>query len=148
MLIHPVDIIGEARKALSEGREPPLPLLTLPDELADHPEVREIQHQFGLTPKGSNAVPAHLRTSSTQVEPATPPKWMTYAEAEEKVKQANQAWGSDESGPVQGLNGQFKKNKKERPTGMSPIQDRSTQHNMTRRIFMCHCSMLYRYVVM
>lgn len=94
---------------MAEGREPPLPLLTLPSELSNHPEVQEIQHQFGLTPKGKDAVPAHLRTSSTQVEPATPPKWMTYAEAEERVKLANQAWG-DEGAPV------FKK-KKDRPTG-------------------------------
>lgn len=30
-----------------------------------------------------------MRTSSTQVEPSTPPKWMTYAEAEERIKRAN-----------------------------------------------------------
>lgn len=128
MLTH-IDIIDEARKALAEGREPPLPLLTLPQEVANHPEVLEIQHQFGLTPtsKSSSAVPAHLRTSSTQVEPATPPKWMTFAEAEERVKQANKAWsnsqGSEEGvqphGHGHGQEVQFKKNKKERPTGMS-----------------------------
>ena len=121
----PLDIIDEARKALSEGREPPLPLLTLPREMADHPEVREIQHQFGLTPKGpdgSSAIPAHLRTSSTQVEPSTPPKWMTFAEAEEKVKEANRAWSNSQAsdeGAALGQEVQFKKNKKERPTGMS-----------------------------
>lgn len=143
-----VDIIDEARRALSEGREPPLPLLTIPREMANHPEVREIQHQFGLTPsptsKSSSAVPAHLRTSSTQVEPSTPPKWMTFAEAEEKVREANRVWSNpsktgprgygDERGSARSGGGLdekqaervsdqevvFKKNKKERPTGMSP----------------------------
>jgi protein-serine/threonine kinase len=111
-----VDIIGEARKALSEGREPPLPLLSLPTELAAHPAVQEIQHQFGLTPNGKSAIPAHLRTSSTQVEPATPPRWMTYAEAEETVKKANEGpWRNSTSEEVPAVYG--KKVKKERPTG-------------------------------
>lgn len=93
--------------------------------MADHPEVREIQHQFGLTPKGPNgssAIPAHLRTSSTQVEPSTPPKWMTFAEAEEKVKEANRAWSNSQAsddGGVHEVGPHFKKNKKERPTGIS-----------------------------
>lgn len=50
-------IVQEARKALAEGRELPLPTLNLP---ALHTE--------------------HLRTESTQVEAGTPPKWMTQAE--------------------------------------------------------------------
>jgi transposase-like protein len=91
--------------------------------MAAHPAVQEIQHQFGLTPntKSHPAIPAHLRTSSTQVEPATPPRYMTFAEAEETVRAANQGLGrvSEESG----LQGQAqvygKKAKKERPTGMS-----------------------------
>jgi len=96
--------------------------LSLPSELAGHPAVQEIQHQFGLTPNGKIAIPAHLRTSSTQVEPATPPRWMTYAEAEETVKKANEGpWRnsmSEEVGPV----GFGKKVKKERPTGESSVE--------------------------
>jgi hypothetical protein len=44
--------------------------------------------QHGVSP--SHALPAHLRTESTQVEAGTPPKWMTYAEAEERVRLANE----------------------------------------------------------
>lgn len=105
---------------MAEGREPPLPLLHLPVEMASHPAVQEIQHQFGLTPdtKSHPAIPAHLRTSSTQVEPATPPRYMTFAQAEETVRAANQGLGrvSEESGVQPQVYG--KKVKKERPTGM------------------------------
>ena len=98
--------MDEARKALSEGREPPLPVLSLPQEAQE--EITRDSQLFGVNNDEVSAIPAHLRTSSTQAEPATPPKWMTYEEAEEKVKQAN-AW-------VDG-NGPRLKVKKERPTG-------------------------------
>ncbi|KAK8858890.1 hypothetical protein IAR55_003121 [Kwoniella newhampshirensis] len=94
-------IIDDARKALAEGREPGLPVLTIPTEITGEAQ----EHRFGVTPDKAAVVPAHLRTSSTQVEPATPPKWMTYAEAAEKIRAAN-AW-MEEHG---------KKGKKERPT--------------------------------
>lgn len=89
-------IVEDARKALLDGREPPLPILHLPTEaeaakLADNPE-----NHSGLAVDKATAIPEHLRTSSTQVEPATPPKWMTYADAEEAVKQANDWVGEDE----------------------------------------------------
>lgn len=77
---------------------------------------------FGVTP--DKAIPAHLRTSSTQVEPATPPKWMTYAEAEEKVKQAN-AWveaksqSQPGSRPVSGAEMKRISGKRERGSGKS-----------------------------
>jgi hypothetical protein len=129
-------IVQEARKAIAEGREMPLPLLSLPNPesliaavkgevsaeqavqaatLAPVPAVsatdaetdEEARRRFGVSP--DKALPVHLHTSSTQVEPSTPPKWMTYAEAEERIKQAN-AWA--EAG------GELKKaNKKERGSG-------------------------------
>ncbi|OCF43528.1 CAMK/CAMKL protein kinase [Kwoniella heveanensis CBS 569] len=94
-------IIEDARKAIAEGREPPLPVLTLPREITGDAQ----EHRFGVTPDKVSAIPMHLRTSSTQVEPSTPPKWMTMAEAEEKVKAANK-WMEE----------QGRKGKKERPT--------------------------------
>ncbi|WWC88336.1 uncharacterized protein L201_003246 [Kwoniella dendrophila CBS 6074] len=123
------NIIEDARKAISEGRElPPLPILSLPiKELSSSTanEGIEVNKKFGLTP--DKAIPSHLRTSSTQVEPSTPPKWATndsssssminntfkatvttetkIKEAEEKVKMANK-W----------LEEQGRKGKKERPT--------------------------------
>ncbi|WVQ96253.1 hypothetical protein IAU59_003357 [Kwoniella sp. CBS 9459] len=94
-------IIEDARKAIAEGREPPLPVLILPREISGDAQ----EHRFGVTPDKASAIPMHLRTSSTQVEPSTPPKWMTMAEAEEKVKAANR-WMEE----------QGRKGKKERPT--------------------------------
>ncbi|WWD18784.1 hypothetical protein CI109_103239 [Kwoniella shandongensis] len=94
-------IIEDARRALAEGREPGLPVLTIPTEITGDSQ----EHRFGVTPDKNGSLPAHLRTSSTQVEPSTPPKWMTYAEAEEKVRAAN-AWMEE----------QGKRGKKERPT--------------------------------
>lgn len=102
-------IVDEARKALAEGRELPLPLLTMsaPADLAGLPDMPTTtdtnlptprsnaartsieQRAFGVSP--DRAIPPHMRTSSTQVEPSTPPKWMTLAEAEERIKKAN-AW--------------------------------------------------------
>nr|XP_019003885.1 CAMK/CAMKL protein kinase [Kwoniella mangroviensis CBS 8507]OCF67346.1 CAMK/CAMKL protein kinase [Kwoniella mangroviensis CBS 8507] len=102
-------IIEDARKAIAEGREPPLPLLTLSGSLTVSDEVQTAKKTFGLTP--DKAIPSHLRTSSTQVEPSTPPKWannggpMDIKEAEEKVKMANK-W----------LEEQGRKGKKDRPT--------------------------------
>nr|XP_018262002.1 CAMK/CAMKL protein kinase [Kwoniella dejecticola CBS 10117]OBR84160.1 CAMK/CAMKL protein kinase [Kwoniella dejecticola CBS 10117] len=101
-------IIEDARKAIAEGREPPLPILALPQEL-NAKEDQELQKHFGLTP--DKAIPSHLRTSSIQVEPSTPSKWATTGqtvdvkEAEAKVLAANK-W----------LEEQGKRNKKERPT--------------------------------
>ena len=101
-------IVTDARTALAEGREPPLPVLTLPSDIetrltdADLPKRSSSLHaaEQGITivsppksnvePNSLNALPAHLRTSSTQVEPATPPKWLTYEEAEARVKAANE----------------------------------------------------------
>lgn len=106
-------IIEDARKAVAEGREPGLPVLSLPTELtAADPSTNSnaiqttVAHRFGVTPDKATAIPSHLRTSSIQVEPATPPKWMTYAEAEEKIQAAN-AWLEEQ---------QQGKRKKERPT--------------------------------
>jgi hypothetical protein len=48
------------------------------------------EHRFGLTPNKAPAIPMHLRTSSTQVEPATPPKWMTEQDARERIKKAEE----------------------------------------------------------
>lgn len=106
-------IIEDARKAVAEGREPGLPVLSLPAELtAADPSTNNnisqvtVVHRFGVTPDKAAAIPSHLRTSSVQVEPATPPKWMTYAEAEEKIQAAN-AWLEEQ---------QQGRKKKERPT--------------------------------
>lgn len=49
------------------------------------------QHRFGLTPEKAAAIPTHLRTSSTQVEPATPPKWLLDQEAAAELLKAEQA---------------------------------------------------------
>ncbi|WVQ65424.1 uncharacterized protein L199_003600 [Kwoniella botswanensis] len=103
------NIIEDARKAIAEGREPPLPLLTLTGAVPVSDEVHTTKKTFGLTP--DKAIPSHLRTSSTQVEPSTPPKWATTAgpmdikDAEEKIKMANK-W----------LEEQGRKGKKDRPT--------------------------------
>ena len=107
-------MVEDARKALAEGREPALPSLALPEGLTipnvsvisptsnesqsqvvtgekEETEVDEAhQKRFGLTPP-KTSVPVHLRTSSTQVEPATPPKWMTEQQAEERARLAMQA---------------------------------------------------------
>lgn len=106
-------IIEGARKAVVEGREPGLPVLSLPAELtAADPSTNDnvsqvaVVHRFGVTPDKATAIPSHLRTSSVQVEPATPPKWMTYEEAEERVQAAN-AWLEEQ---------QQGRRKKERPT--------------------------------
>nr|XP_019013084.1 CAMK/CAMKL protein kinase [Kwoniella pini CBS 10737]OCF51865.1 CAMK/CAMKL protein kinase [Kwoniella pini CBS 10737] len=102
-------IIEDARRAIAEGREPPLPLLSLPKEIQVAAEDQDIQKHFGLTP--DKAIPVHLRTSSTQVEPSTPSKWetgvraMDIKEAQEKVLAANE-W----------LEEQSRKSKKARPT--------------------------------
>ncbi|ORX37068.1 hypothetical protein BD324DRAFT_424119 [Kockovaella imperatae] len=92
-------MVEDARKALAEGREPPisLPFLAMPMPTADShlnpnaaPTTNNAQeHRFGITPDKPDPLPAHLRTCSTQVEPATPPKWMTYEEAEERAKTAS-----------------------------------------------------------
>lgn len=144
-------IVQEARKAIAEGREMPLPLLSLPnpesliaavksglsveqaaaiivpsqsapalgpssvsssngmgqDANDTEENENEARRRFGVSP--DKAIPAHLRTSSTQVEPSTPPKWMTLAEAEERIKNAN-AW-VDVGGEIKRVN------KKERPSG-------------------------------
>ncbi|ODN74147.1 hypothetical protein L202_07598 [Cryptococcus amylolentus CBS 6039] len=92
-------IIEDARRAVAEGREPGLPVLSLSSEITG-----EQEHRSGVTPDKPNAIPAHLRTSSVQVEPSTPPQWMTYTEAEEKVKAAN-AWMEEQG-----------RKKKERPS--------------------------------
>ncbi|KAK4689689.1 hypothetical protein P7C73_g420, partial [Tremellales sp. Uapishka_1] len=113
-------IVEQARQALAEGREPPVPLLPLPADVsakisAGTPPTPPPQHRFGVSPE--RAIPPHLRTSSVQVEPATPPKWMTYAEAEERIREANQ-WIQDHS-PVkqQQQHEQHRhQNRKERPT--------------------------------
>lgn len=122
-------IVDEARKALAEGRELPLPLLTIPtpadmagipglpsmpstitgtaqdtnpptprSATATNPALtsEERNRMFGVSPP--KAIPEHLRTSSVQVEPATPPKWMTYAEAEEKIRKANVWMGEGKGG--------------------------------------------------
>lgn len=106
-------IIEDARKAVAEGREPGLPILSLPAELtvadpSTNNNVSQVTvvHRFGVTPDKATAIPSHLRTCSVQVEPATPPKWMTYAEAEERVQAAN-AWLEEQ---------QQGRRKKERPT--------------------------------
>lgn len=106
-------IIEDARKAVAEGREPGLPVLSLPAELTTaDPSTSSsviqatVVHRFGVTPDKATAIPSHLRTSSVQVEPATPPRWMTYAEAEEKIQAAN-AWLEEQ---------QQGRRKKERPT--------------------------------
>lgn len=96
-------VVDDARKALAEGREPPIPI----DIITKFGTDAAIEHQFGVTPARASALPEHLRTSSVQVEPATPPKWMTYAEAEAKVKEANE-WAKE---------GQVVKVKKERASG-------------------------------
>lgn len=46
------------------------------------------KRRFGLSPEKATTLPAHLRTSSVQVEPATPPKWMIEQEAAEEARQA------------------------------------------------------------
>ena len=106
-------MVEDARQALAEGREVPLPAVTLPEGLtlpglkviapqtglSSPGTAQEVQgsseksphRRFGLTPPKGSAVPAHLRTSSTQVEPATPPKWMTEQQAEERIRLANEA---------------------------------------------------------
>lgn len=106
-------IIEDARKAVAEGREPGLPILSLPAELtvadpSTNNNVSQVTvvHRFGVTPDKATAIPSHLRTSSVQVEPATPPKWMTYAEAEEKIQAANARLEEQQQG----------RRKKERPT--------------------------------
>jgi hypothetical protein len=48
------------------------------------------EKQFGVTPKRASVVPPHLRTSSVQVEPATPPKWMVEQAAEEAAAKSNE----------------------------------------------------------
>lgn len=126
-------IVDEARRALAEGRELPLPLLTIPtpatmaglptvpgattsetektDTNLPTPRSRPVSdtvqdqvRMFGVSPQ--TAIPAHLRTSSVQVEPSTPPKWMTYAEAEERVRMANKGWMEEgKSRPVSGMFG-------------------------------------------
>lgn len=98
-------IIEDARKAVAEGREPGLPVLSLPAELttadpSTNSNVMQttVAHRFGVTPDKATAIPSHLRTSSIQVEPATPPKWMTYAEAEERFKPLMLGWKSSSRG--------------------------------------------------
>lgn len=65
---------------------PPLPTLTSEEE-----KNAKSQRRFGLSPEKSSAIPAHLRTSSVQVEPATPPKWMVEQEAEERARTVKEA---------------------------------------------------------
>jgi hypothetical protein len=125
-------MVEDARQALAEGREVPLPAVTLPEGLTlpglnviapqtgvSHPETaQEVQgsseksphRRFGLTPPKGSAVPAHLRTSSTQVEPATPPKWVTEQEAEERVRLANEATAQKPK-QLPGVDGQDAKEK-------------------------------------
>jgi hypothetical protein len=91
--------VQEARKALAEGRELPLPALNLPalqgmsaataaavvaEAASAHASPA---HAAGII--NGKTIPAHLRTESTQVEAGTPPKWMTYGEAEERVREAD-----------------------------------------------------------
>jgi hypothetical protein len=62
----------------------------LPSSAAASAEIDKLaknQRRFGLSPEKASAIPAHLRTSSVQVEPATPPKWMVEQEAEEKARE-------------------------------------------------------------
>ena len=108
----------DARKALAEGREPPLPALNLPTSIAlpSSPDTAETpEHQIGVTPDKASTVPAHLRTCSTQVEPATPPKWMTEQDAKDRIKRANEWMERNEQQQVVGK----KAVKKERPSGES-----------------------------
>ena len=90
-------IVEDARKAIAEGRQSPLPIPALPSAI--HRESRTVQPVYiaNVSEVPASAIPEHLRGMSTQAQPATPPKWMTYAEAEETVKQANE-W-IDEGGP-------------------------------------------------
>ena len=76
----------------------------------------DVKKIFGVT-ADQNPMPAHLRTASTQVEPATPPKWMTEQEAQERVKKALESTELAGSAPM----GAMKRGqKKERPTGQYP----------------------------
>ena len=111
-------MVEDARKALAEGREPPMSLPFLNMQLAISPTVlaatRSITSGNATTVEVTeklDAPPAHMRTSSTQVEPATPPKWISNEEAEETVKQANAWAGVEDKGVVK------RPQKKERPTG-------------------------------
>lgn len=84
------------------------------------------EHRFGLTPEKTVAIPKHLRTSSTQVEPATPPKWLTEQEAEEKAQRAADPAKSAETGKVEivekgGKVAEVEKVEKERPTSKSDL---------------------------
>ncbi len=133
-------MVQEARKAIEEGREPMLPSLAslalpegvvVPDvnilppaedappstseAVEEDDEAREVgkvnPRRFGLTPTKSGAIPAHLRTSSIQVEPATPPKWMTDKEAEELARQTLEAE------PVKEKEGAIEEKKPAQPEG-------------------------------
>ncbi|KAL7420476.1 hypothetical protein Q5752_004426 [Cryptotrichosporon argae] len=92
-------MIEQARRLNAEGHPVVVPHMPIPADLeglCDLPalpglasadgDATPVQKTFGVSP--DKALPAHLRTASTQVEPATPPKWMTYAEAEAHVRQA------------------------------------------------------------
>ncbi|ORY31808.1 hypothetical protein BCR39DRAFT_80876 [Naematelia encephala] len=106
-------LVTDARRAIAEGRDPPaLPmdmLTTLPADLSAQLQSstahhEEPEHRFGVTPD-KKAIPEHLRTSSTQVEPATPPKWLTGDVLPETDKGD---WVGDGKGAVRA--------KKDRPT--------------------------------
>ena len=110
-------MVEDARKALAEGREPPMPLPFLNMQLPTSPGALAVIQPAAEPPVSAegveklDALPAHLRTASTQVEPATPPKWMSYEEAEETVKHANQWAAVEERGGIK------RAQKKERPAG-------------------------------
>lgn len=143
------EIVEDARKALAEGREPPMPPLSYPDFVkqpeqaskttAEKPQLEVTEHvpdssaSRGLSPEKSASLPVHLRTCSTQVEPATPPKWMTYKQAEERDRAAGEQEYLDrpQSGSVDAV---VVRNvpKKERPTGKrSPAQHYGVSKLMT-----------------
>lgn len=112
-------IVEDARRAIAEGRDVPLPALglSLPEAAAVVASVSQPGSSAGHAEK---TLASHLRTASTQVEPATPPKWMTYAEAEQKVRAANEEFEQRAS-----ITGEPKPmvvpgpKKKERTSGMS-----------------------------
>jgi len=92
------------------------------------------EKQFGVPPKRASAVPVHLRTSSVQVEPATPPKWMVEEEAARQLAAKSNALPGEVENKTGGVTEEDKRlsrdsvtksvvmrkgTKKERPTGES-----------------------------
>lgn len=90
-------IVEDARKALAEGRQPPLPIPGLPSGMPHDP--LHLEEPISIIDQGQTAltaVPEYMRGSSTEAEPATP-KWMTFSEAEETGEKANELIGPNES---------------------------------------------------